>query len=446
MDFVQKEDLLRLNDRILLSVSGGMDSVVMADLFSRSGLSFGMAHCNFKLRGTDADLDEAFVQELAGLYKVPFFNQSFETQQYAKENGISIQMAARHLRYEWFEQLRADNQYDKIATAHHLDDQIETFFINLIRGTGLSGLSGIPLKQGHIIRPLMFVFRSEIEEYLQKRRLKYRLDKSNLETRYLRNKIRLTILPEFSKIRKDFHLEITETIARIHHSNEILKDIIDRTREELLIWHGDEQWFSISRLKSLTPLRTWLYELLKCYDFNIQTIEDIIRGLDGIPGKEYYSPTHKLIRDRDELIIIPVHPVDETGPAQFSVFEGNSLIRKPLSMKFRILETAGFIPSQDPGKACLDAECLTFPLTIRKWQKGDYFYPLGMKQKKKLSDFFINNKFSRTQKEKTWLLCSGNNICWVIGHRIDERYKVTTSTKRILLAELMTGLDASIIQ
>jgi len=432
-NFIRKEQLFDTTDLILLAVSGGLDSIVMTELFYLSDLKFGIAHCNFNLRGNESDKDEQFVRDIAARYRVPVFVTSFPTSDYAKKNGISIQMAARELRYNWFEKLRVQEGYAFIATAHHLDDQIETFFINLLRGTGISGLHGIPPKQGTIIRPLIFAFRRQLEKFAKERSLPYREDISNKSVKYVRNRIRHHILPLLKEINPEYDQAITETINRIREFEQIGYQLIDERRHQIIKRERDRHIIEIVRLRALTPISTYAWELFSPFGFNQSVIDDILTCTDDVAGKTFFSPTHRLIKDRKHLIILPIEKEKKSRQYRIPDFKEKKKILQPLQLFFRkqsFTKTVEIPISRNC--ASLDYKKLEFPLTLRKWAAGDAFYPFGMNKKKKISHFFIDEKFSISDKENAWLLCSGRQIIWVVGHRIDNRFRITSQTKEIL--------------
>ncbi len=426
--FILKNKLFTTADKILLTVSGGMDSVVMCELYQQAGFEFGIAHCNFRLRGEESDGDARFVKNLAKRYKVPFYSIEFETNKIAKELGISTQMAARDLRYEWFEEIRSEKGYHKIATAHHRDDQIETLFINLIRGTGLSGLHGIKAIQGNLIRPLLFATRKEIEGFLKKHQLKYREDSSNASVKYLRNKIRHQLVPVLEEIDPAYLKIFEANIKRFSETEEIYAQQIEQVRNNIVTKNKNEFLISIEELKKLKPISTYLFEIIREFGFSYSMCEDIINSLDNESGKLFYSETHRLVKDRALLIIRKIELKSEK--IIYHIEENIGPIEKPIKLKLdKFIKNEDFSFSKEDHFACIDYEKLKFPLMIRKWEEGDSFYPLGSKFRKKLSDFFIDRKFSLFEKEDMWLLCSGKDIVWIIGHQIDNRYKVTANTK-----------------
>jgi len=432
--FISDQTLFNPNDRILLAVSGGIDSVVMSELFHRAGYVFGIAHCNFGLRGKESDADEAFVEKLAGKYKVPFYCKQFLTVKDAKEKRISIQMAARELRYQWFEELLLKEKYHSIATAHHLDDQVETFFINLLRSTGIAGFHGILPLQGNLVRPLLFTYRDSIEGFARKYKLNCREDSSNLETKYLRNKIRHEVIPIFRELNPAFPHILTETILRMRETEVIFRNSIEEARKKIIRKDKNGIHIRIEDLKKLTPVDIYAFELLYPFGFNEAVIRDILHSPDDSSGKIFYSPTHRLIKDREELILNPLPDKKESRlkNAEISIPENKKETRKPIHLTFTKTAT-GKKFSIDTSKevANLDLRKIVFPLILRRWKKGDSFYPFGLNKKKKLSDYFIDNKLSIPEKENTWLLCSGIHILWIVGHRIDHRFRVTSQTKEV---------------
>ena len=441
-EYIQSTDLFKQSDRILLAVSGGVDSVAMVKLFKEAGYDFGIAHSNFGLRAAESDGDEIFVKELANQLEVPFYVKHFDTKHFAAENKISIQMAARDLRYAWFDEIMNDNGFSFVATAHHLDDQAETFFINLLRGTGISGMHGILPKQGRIIRPLMFTTRDKIMAYALDENLAWREDRSNKSRKYLRNKLRLDILSELRKINPVFSYKLNESIAHLrdvetiyhNHIIGVTADLVQETPEGVLI--------SIDWIYEYQPHATYLFELLKPYNFAYPVVKEIVKSLDTFSGKTFYSPTHRLLRDRENFIIQPLSELNSCPITGEEVFleKHSTTIEHPVCLCISQTDKINDLPMGKASIACLDEDKLQFPLSIRKWEKGDWFVPLGLKGKKKLSDFFIDQKISVADKEKTWLLVSGDDIVWVIGKRIDNRFRITPKTKK---AYVVTCVDES---
>lgn len=431
--YITKNKLFSPSDKTILAVSGGMDSMAMCELFNKADFEFSITHCNFGLRGKESDDDEIFVKEIAKKLKVDFYCKKFDTIKYASDKGISIQMAARELRFNWFNDLLQNNSpiYKYIATAHHLDDQTETLFINLIRGTGISGLHGILPKQGNIIRPLLFARRKDIEDFVNDNNLSFREDNSNKSDKYIRNKIRHKLLPLLNEINPEFDNLIQKNIENFKETEEIFKYEISRQKERIFKEENGIIYFSISELLELNPLRTYLYEFLKPFNFSISIIEDIINSIKNISGKEFFSTTHRLIKDRKYLIITPIQNAKEDST--FTISEEDNIVNRPIKLTFKKIEFNKEIQLRSSKNiAMLDFEKLKYPLSIRKWRKGDYFFPFGENSRKKLSDFFIDNKLSIIEKEASWLLCSEDKIVWIIGQRIDNRFRITKKTKYLL--------------
>ncbi|MES2138259.1 MAG: tRNA lysidine(34) synthetase TilS [Bacteroidota bacterium] len=457
LNHIKKEKLFSTTEKVLLTVSGGIDSVLMCELFHKVGLNFGIAHCNFQLRNEESDEDETFVNTLAQKYNVPFHFIKFNTAAYAKKNKVSIQIAARDLRYQWFEEIRKEYDYNYVATAHHQDDSIETFFINLLRGTGISGLHGILPKHGNIIRPMLFSTKKEIESYVKKNKLKYREDSSNASDKYVRNKIRHHVTPVLKELNPGFENTFNKTINHLREVELIYKKDIETKRSKIVKQEKNNIFIPIKQLKKLQPITTYLYEFLKPYNYNASTVEEIISTLDGESGKQFFSNTHRLIKDREFLIIEPREESQElrskkqeprskkqdpgvgTKDFEIKILKNQKEIDlENLKLSFRSeVNSPDTEIQKSTSIAYLDLEKLEFPLEIRKWQKGDVFHPFGMKGKKKLSDFFIDKKLSLNQKENAWLLTSKGKIAWVIGQRIDNRFKITDKTRKIYIVKLL---------
>lgn len=429
--FNKKQQLFKKEDKVLLTVSGGVDSIVMCDLFHKAGFTFGIAHCNFKLRGKESDEDKAFVSGLAEKYNVPFWWKSFKTKPYAEKKKISIQMAARELRYEWMKRLAHDKKYSFIATAHHLDDSIETFFINILRGTGIAGLKGVPVKQGIIIRPLLFANKNRIREYAEAEKLVWREDSSNLTDKYLRNNIRHHLIPSLKKLNSGFEKTITKELSYLKDAAEIFRKFIEEKKQDIVVEEGKNILLNIKKLKDSEHAETILHELLRAYDFTPETTELIAKRMYTTAGKKFLSPTYRLIKDRDFFILTP-HQEPEEEKVRFIKKNQTEFENEDLHLK--INSWAGnltHIKDKKSSVAYFDHASLTFPLKVRKWKPGDSFHPLGMNGRKKLSDFFIDNKMPVNEKENVYVIESGGEIIWVVNHRIDDRYKVLRNTKKI---------------
>lgn len=428
-----------MDKKLLITISGGIDSVVLTYLLHKLKFNISLAHCNFKLRGKESFKDAEFVKDLSKKLDIPLFTIEFETLKYAEENKISIQMAARDLRYNWFQKISEEQNFDYILTAHHLDDVLETFLINLTRGTGLNGLTGIPEINENIVRPLLPFSRNDILIYAAKNKLQWREDKSNSSIKYVRNKIRHKIIPVLKELNPNLLNSFENTLNNLRGSQQIRQDRIKNVLEKVSEQHENELIFNIKKIKQLNNPKIYLYELLKNYKFT--EFEDIEALLTAQSGKQVFSKTHRLLKNRDTLILTKIEKKE--GILDFKILENTSKIEEPISLKFntidipfdtknyqnKILEEVIF---DNKNTVSLDYGKITFPLTIRKWQKGDYFFPIGLNGKKKISKFFKDEKLSITAKENIWLLLSNDQIIWVIGHRLDERFKVTKTTNKIL--------------
>jgi tRNA(Ile)-lysidine synthase len=430
LQFINENNLCNKSNKILLGVSGGIDSICMFHLFQQLEFQISIAHCNFQLRGEESNKDEIFVKQLANNYNIPFHSTKFDTTRIAQENGISIQMAARDLRYEWFSELLDTYEYDYIAIAHNKDDVIETFLINLSRGSGIKGLSGIKSKYGNVIRPLLFASRKNIEQYIVENNYDYREDSSNNSTKYSRNLIRHEIIPAFEKINPSFRETMIQNIERLNQTEKIynysisnnLKDVTELTNNGLII--------NIGKLKQLQSTTSYLHELLYQFGFTKSQTQDIANSLDGISGKKFLTETHRLIKDRNELII---EEIKANLSTKYYINSINDELNYPIKIDLSsIIIDNSFSINIDPDIALFDINLIEFPLTLRKWEKGDYFSPLGMSNLKKVSDFFIDSKLSISEKENTWILESAGKIVWIVGKRIDNRFKITTKTKEVL--------------
>ncbi len=414
----------------MVTVSGGIDSVVLLDLLLKLGYVCSVAHCNFHLRNQESEGDEQFVKAIAEKNGVAFFVKSFDTIEYSDQSKISVQMAARELRYDWFEELRQEQGYDWISTAHNKNDVIETFLLNLTRGTGIKGLTGIKSKNGRLIRPLLFASREDIKKYALSNNLDWREDSSNVSVKYSRNKIRHNIIPLFEEINPRFTDTLTDNIRKLSESEEIYISAIREKRNEYLFRETGYSWISVNELVKLHPIDTWAYELLRDYNFSQGVVNDIIRSLDSPPGRQFFSPTHRLVKDRGKLLI---HPIREENLRRYYIEDPYREISEPLHLDMDVIpNSSNFNIPSSPEIACLDLDLLEFPLLLRKWEPGDYFRPLGMINMKKLSDFFIDIKLSLPEKENTWILQSGSEIAWIVGLRIDDHFKIRPDSKKIL--------------
>jgi len=435
LKYINEEQLFTHQEKLLLGVSGGIDSVVLAHLTNRIGNDFAIAHCNFNLRGDESDEDEVFVKEITKDYGVKYFSESFPTADFAMEKGISIEMAARELRYNWFEKTRKENGFDKVVVAHHLDDVLETFILNLSRGTGIRGLSGIKPKSGNVLRPMLFATRIEIEEYAQENELDFRFDSSNDDIHFRRNKVRHQILPLLEEMNPSFRGNLHRTIQNLAATENVYLEKIDDVRKQVLKNEGS--WITIDKgkISQQQPLSVYLFEMIKPFGFNSTSVEQIADSLYSTPGNQFFSATHRLVIDREKLIITPNEPSNQK---LYYIERNQDLVCDPFEMKITIeTHLPGYKIPREKQVAVFDLDKINFPLVIRKWQQGEYFRPLGMSDFKKLSDFFIDEKLSIPEKENTWVIASDNKIIWIVGHRIDDRFKITRETSQILRMELM---------
>lgn len=424
--YIKEHHLFRPEHKLLLAVSGGADSVAMAHLCAEAGFSFAIAHCNFRLRGAESDRDEAFVRSLGQQLNVPVLVKGFDTRKFAEEKGLSVQEAARELRYGWFFELlqNGEHSFSRMVTAHHADDNVETVLMYLFRGTGIRGLTGIPIRNAQIVRPLLFARRSEIENYLKNKGVDFVQDSSNASEKYDRNFIRNKVLPLVREHYAGADENILSSIGRFCDAAAIYSEAIHLKLKKLMEQRGAEWHIPVRKLKKQVPLHTIVYEMIRPFGFTPAQNFEVIRLLDAHTGRETASATHRIIKNRDWLIITPVHSA--TSPV-YLVNDVNDVVKVPdgiFSFKETAVKKDMRFPT-DPFEALVDGDKISFPLIIRKWKTGDYFYPLGMRKKKKLARFFIDLKLSKTEKENVWVMESNKKIIWLIGYRIDDRVKIT---------------------
>jgi tRNA(Ile)-lysidine synthase len=436
--YLRQEDLCAPGDRILLSVSGGPDSVLLAWLFREAGYAVGLAHCNYQLREDDAEADEAFVCQLALDWDVPFHVVTFDTRQRAAESGKSIQETARDLRYAWLEDQRIEHGYHWIATGHHLNDSIETLLINLAKGCGIRGLHGILPKRDKLIRPLLFARKREILAFLEERALPYRLDLSNDELYYERNKIRHGVIPVLETLNPSFETGAASTLQRLRDAEALYDFAVKTWYARIAQPFGRGLRISWTGLLMSPAPAAMLHEILAPFGFNAGQFGALFRQGALQSGRQWYAPGYRLLSDRDQLLLEPIEPrQDEAieipeGSSEVSVAEGTLRIE-------RLPEPPAAFP-EDPFEAFLDARALQFPLMLRRWRPGDAFRPLGMGGKqKKVQDFFTDLKLSLPQKENTWILDSNGQICWIIGRRIDENFKLQPDSKECWKLSFITN-------
>lgn len=432
--FIKTNALFVNQDKILLAVSGGKDSVLMAQLFKLAGFQFSIAHCNFNLRANEAQRDESFVKLLAATLSVPFYVQHFDTKTYASEHHISTQMAARDLRYQWFEELRREKNYDYIAVAHHQNDSIETLLLNLTRGTGISGMHGILPKRDKIVRPLLFLSRLQIDQIINENNIDYVEDSSNETSKYARNKIRLNVIPQLREINPNLEETFAQNIARFAETEEVLVQVVEEARKRIVRTENDNHYLSIAQINTLKPQKLLLFELLKPYHFSTIVVDEILESLGKQSGTSFYSNTYRATINRDDLLLSPIKK--QNSDTHYFMHSTDQSITVE-SQKISFFNTDSLLVEANVNKAFVDLDKLIFPLIIRFKQDGDKFMPLGMTNYKKLSDFLIDSKVPLPEKENIPLLINGNGeIIWIAGLRQDNRYKVTVTTKKVAIFEL----------
>jgi len=409
--------------KLLLATSGGIDSMVLIHLLQKLKFNIGLAHCNFQLRNSESDTDEKFVKSYAELHKIPCFITKFDTKKYSETHKLSTQVAARNLRYNWFNEILVQEKYDFIITAHHADDVAETFMINLSRGTGLDGLTGIPSQNGNIIRPMLPFSRKEIENFASENSLQWREDSSNASDKYLRNKIRHHIVPVFKEINDSFLQSFQNTLEHLNQQQSLVDDAVLLVYEKVVLEEKEQLKINISALLQYKNYKAYLYQWLHKYGFTAWN--DVYDLVHSQSGKQIFSENYILLKDRDFLLLsskisdfetIVIHSVTENTnfPLNFSICNFSD------------------ISNQNKNVIFVEESKLQFPLTIRKWKSGDYFYPAGMQGKKKVSKYFKDEKFTLFQKQEAFILECNNKIVWIIGHRADERFKPENSTQNII--------------
>lgn len=434
LTFIQTNNLLTANDKVLVAVSGGPDSVALMHLFTKTNYYFEIAHVNFKLRDDESDTDAEFVRLLAAQYAIKLHIVEFNTTLHAKEQKISVEMAARQLRYNWFNQLCLENNLTKIAIAHNNSDSVETMLLNLARGTGLKGLLGIKIKNKNIIRPLVFATRDKIETYLKTNNIPFKTDSTNLQNIYHRNKIRNQITPLFETINPSFKKTMYNNAANLLQTYKALNQVIKKAKKKSLIVDNNHITINLSLLKKFKPVNYYLYEILFPYGFNPHQTNKILKAAETQSGKKFLAPKYVLITHNGNIIIQKrknaAKKIHWYFPEEFNKITLNLVENKQTTIEKIILpiQQTNYKQNTNNNIAFIDNRKLRYPLIIRKWNSGDYFYPLGMQSKKKLSDFFIDSKLSIIDKKKVTILESDGKIVWIIGFRLDNRYKITQST------------------
>tara|TARA_R110002072_G_scaffold236749_1_gene394270 strand:- start:1746 stop:3062 length:1317 start_codon:yes stop_codon:yes gene_type:complete len=420
------------NEKLLVACSGGLDSVVLTHLLVKCGYDITLAHCNFSLRGNESDTDSQFVIQLSKKLELPIYTETFETEAFADEHGLSIQMAARTLRYQWFEELSGQLKIKYILTGHHLDDDLETFLINFSRGTGLKGLTGIPEYNQKIIRPLLAFSRSEILAFAERHNLKWRDDSSNFSNKYLRNALRLDVIPKWKEVTPALLHNYKTTREHLQNSQLLIEDYVALIFTYVVEETKEGYRLSVSKLKKLPNVKALLYELLVPFGFTAW--DDIYELLSGQSGKQVVSRTHILLKNRDYLILQSISSDNShTDSQEIQILRDTQSIEKPVKISFERVKEL-----EDVSKETIfvDYDLLKFPLRLRRWREADVFHPFGMIGKKKISKFFKDEKLSLLAKKKIWLLLSGDEVVWVLGLRADNRFKVTSKTKTILKIQL----------
>ena len=439
IQFIRQNDLIASGEKTLIAASGGVDSTVLCHLYARLKLPFAIAHCNFQLRGKASDNDEAFVSGLAKSFGVKFYSQKFDTNEFAARNKLSIQEAARDLRYEWLANTMNQAGCQVIATAHHIDDSVETLFINLAKGCGLRGLHGILPKKASLVRPLLFATKAEVLGFAQREKIDFREDQSNATDKYTRNKIRHQVIPVLESINPGFIKNAGATITRIRQAVSLFDYALEAIKREIYTIDQGQHLIDIPKLLACPAPPIVLYEMLKDFGFNKSQVVQILAALDGQPGKIFETPGRKLVIDREFISI-----VERSGPEgarTLTSLQESPILLEGGKLSFSILDGKPANFTKDKNTAFLDYDKINFPLKLRHWQAGDTFQPFGMGGgHQKIQDFFTNQKVNRLDKGNIWLLESGGEICWVVGMRINERYKVTAFTKRCLVAVLEPGI------
>jgi len=417
--------------KLLIAISGGLDSVVLTQLLYKLNYNITLAHCNFQLRGKESDLDELFVRNISQNTCNQIFNVKFHTEKYSKENKISTQIAARELRYNWFQEIIIKHQFDFILTAHHADDNLETFLINLTRGSGLDGFTGIPKINGNIVRPLLPFSREEILIYANENKLDWREDASNASTKYIRNKIRHQITPILKEINPSLLNSFQKTIENLEQSQQIIEDKVIDLSKEIIKKENEILKFNIDKIHQLSNPKAYLYQFLKEYNFT--EWNDVYHLLFAQSGKQVFSKSHKLLKDRD-FLILSKNKYSNVLETSFEINQNTTKITKPIHLTFEVVKEKSSLKKET---IYVDKNLLNYPLKIRKWRNGDFFYPTGMQGKKKLSKFFKDEKFSLLEKENTWLLCNfDDSIIWIINYRQDRRLSAKKDTNNIVQINL----------
>ncbi len=436
LNHIKQHALCQPSQKILLAVSGGLDSMVMLNLFKQAGYTTVVAHCNFQLRGKEAEEDEKFVASVCDQLNVPFFSKRFETERYATANKVSIQLAARELRYAWFHSLMEQERSDLIATGHHINDSIETVLLKWIHGSSLESFAGIPVKNRKTIRPMLFATRDQLLNFASDSKLAWRNDSSNESDDYQRNFIRHQVIPRLKEINPSLEATYQHGLKKIQGELEFLKNQLDQWKQKHVTEKAGQVFIDKRALMSSSFSESLLWRVVREYGFNIDQCHDMMQALQGQSGKKFIGTSHLLTVDREHVIISPYDDAYEA----VTIKKGNSEVVRGV-WEITIEQSANKEISASSVVASLDADKIKFPLTWRYWQPGDSFYPLGMENRKKLSDFLIDRKISLADKNGISVLESDGEIIWVVGHRIDNRFKITPETKSVIKLTVQPYFD-----
>lgn len=433
ISFIEENGLFQKNDRLLVACSGGVDSVVLCHLLYSNAYPFSIAHGNFQLRGEDSSRDEAFVRMLGEKYEVPVYVQRFETVEFSQVNKISIQVACRELRYQWFYDLLDKENLNFLVTAHHADDNVETVLMNLFKGTGINGMHGILPKREKLVRPMLFATKNEILTYAKEQNLSWVEDSSNASDKYTRNFFRHQVIPLVEKVVPNAAANMLQTIAQMKEAEILYSQGISGYKKKLLVGKGAEIHIPVLKFAAVKPFNTIAYEIIKPYGFTASQLPDLLSLMQGDTGKYIASASHRIIKNRKWLIIAPL----AANAAANVLIEADDELIEFEGGKLQLRVSGNVQPSNDATMATLDAKYIHFPLLLRRWKAGDYFYPLGMPKKKKIARFLIDLKLSKTDKEKVWVIECRQKIIWVVGYRIDDRFKITPATKEVVRFKLV---------